>query len=123
MNEGDQKDQGEDHVDREHEEDPPVTEVQGPRVQEQLRRNEDRKWYRYGFGGGLQTGEDAGLVGIDEGREEGPRDGGLRTVADPRQNHHDHGLRELADDRPAERRGDESRPADCEDGLLTVPTG
>src|SRR5438094_7768408 len=123
MDESDQEDQGEDHVDRQHEKDPAIAKVQSLRVQEELRRDEDRKWYRNGLGGGLQAGEDPGLVGIDEGRKEGPRDGGLRAVADSGQDHHDHGLGELADDRPAEGRGDESRPAEREYALLAVAIG
>src|SRR5712691_6193537 len=123
MNEGDEKDQGEHHVYREHEEDPAVAEVQGARVQKELRGHEDRKWYRHRFRGGLQPGEDAGLVRIDKRRQEWPRDGGLRAVADPGEDDDDDGLGQLADDRPAECRRDESRPADREHALLAVAIG
>ena len=55
MDEGDQQDHRHDHVDREHEEDPAVAEVQGSRIEKELRRDEDRKWYRDGFGHGGQA--------------------------------------------------------------------
>src|SRR6185295_11374965 len=61
MNEEQENGESDQHVDREHEEDPAVAEVERRWIEEELGGNEDGQWDRDGLGRRLQTSEDPRL--------------------------------------------------------------